>query len=360
MTRTSWGLAALRGVAIVLSAAPLTADSVATNSRTVTTLAEGVYEIRHPDAPDTFPQGNTTVVVGEKAVLVVDSCLLPSTAREDVAQIRRWTSRPVAWLVNTHWHFDHTLGNAVYAEAFPGIQIVAQAATRKTIADFNPGAVARYPGRAERFRKVLDSGKNPDGTPLSEAERKDYERSLVGLAPVVAEMKDAVQLVPNVAFDRELAIDLGNRPVRIRFLGRGNTAGDTVVYLPNEKILATGDLVDHPVPYFFGGFPVDHVATLRALAEIEARLIVPGHGDVLKDKSYILQMIALLEAVNSGVEREMNAGKTLAEVQESFPKTFDVKTWKERFAGASAEDGDFFDETFAGLVKASYEQLHAR
>ena len=286
--------------------------------------------------------------------------LLPSTAREDVAQIRRWTSKPVAWLVNTHWHFDHTLGNAVYADAFPGIQIVAQAATRKTIADFNPGAVARYPGRAERFRKVLDSGKNPDGTPLSAAERKDYERSLVGLDSGRRRDEGRGAARAERRFDRELTIDLGNRPVRIRFLGRGNTAGDTIVYLPDEKILATGDLVDHPVPYFFGGFPVDEVATLRALAEIDARLIVPGHGDVLKDKSYLLQMIALLEAVNSGIEREINAGKTLAEVQDSFPKALDVKTWKERFAGANAEDGDFFDETFAGLVKASYEQLHAR
>ena len=60
------------------------ADSSVTTQRTITKLAEGVYEIRHPDAPDTFPQGNTTVIIGERSVLVVDSCLLPSSAREDV------------------------------------------------------------------------------------------------------------------------------------------------------------------------------------------------------------------------------------------------------------------------------------
>lgn len=225
------------------------ADSVATKERTVTKLAEGIYAIRHPDSPDTFPQSNTTVIIGEKSVLVVDSCLLPSTTREDIAQIRKWTNKPVTYLLNTHWHFDHTLGNAVYAAAFPAVQIIAQTATLKTIADFNPGAVLRYPNRAERFKKVLDSGKNPDGTPLTAADRLDYERSLAGLGPTVAELKNAAQLVPNVSFDHELNIDLGDRLVEIRHLGRGNTAGDTIVYLPKEKILIMGDLVDHPVPY---------------------------------------------------------------------------------------------------------------
>src|SRR5579872_1050777 len=212
-------------------------DSTETKERSITKLAEGIYEIRHPDAPDTFPQGNTTVIIGDKSVLVVDSCLLPSTTAQDIEQIRKWTNKPVTYLVNTHWHFDHTLGNAAYAAAFPAVQIVAHTATLKTIADFNPGAVLRYPDRAERFRKVLDSGKNPDGRPLTAAERQDYEHSLAGLGPVVAEFKNVTQLAPNVSFDHELNIDLGNRLVEIKHLGRGNTAGDTIVYLPKERIL---------------------------------------------------------------------------------------------------------------------------
>ena len=218
----------------------------------------------------------------------------------------------------------------------------------------------RYPSRAERFKKILDSGKDADGRPLSEADRKDYEKGLSGLAPVVAEFKTTTQLPPNITYDHELNIDLGNRPVEIKFLGRANTAGDSVIYLPKEKILLTGDIVDHPVPYLFGGFPVDQVQTLQALAQIDAQTIVPGHGDVLHDKTYIYQFIAFLQAVNTAMETEINNGKSLEEVQESFPKTFDVKTWREKFAGNDTEDGSFFDQTFAGVVKASYNQIKAR
>jgi len=339
--------------------APL-ADSSITTQRAVTRLAEGIYEIRHPDAPDTFPQGNTTVIIGARAVLVVDSCLLPSSARKDIEQIRGWTKLPVTYLVNTHWHFDHTLGNATYAAAFPSIQIVAQASTRDIIAAFNPGAVSRYPDRAERFKKVLDSGKNPDGRPLTDGERRDYERSLAGLAPVVAEMKNAVQLVPNVAYSQEMDIDLGGRLVQLRFLGPGNTSGDTIVYLPAEKILITGDLLDYPVPYFFGGLPLNFPHTLRAMAELDADTIVPGHGEVLKSKDYIYQVIDLLNAVNREVEREINGGRTLEEVQEEAPKALDAAAWRRKFAGESTEDGDFFDQSFAALIKASYNQIRLR
>src|SRR5256885_7958598 len=164
------------------------ADSTTTHERTVTKLAEGVYEIRHPDAPDTFPQGNTTVIIGDRGVFVVDSCLLPSSAREDIAQIKQWTDKPVMFLLNTHWHFDHTLGNATYAAAWPGIQIIAHAHTRQEIAEFNPGAVERYPQRRQRFQKVLDSGKDESGKPLSEADRLDYKRTLAGPYGVLQEL----------------------------------------------------------------------------------------------------------------------------------------------------------------------------
>jgi glyoxylase-like metal-dependent hydrolase (beta-lactamase superfamily II) len=346
---------------IVLLAATLSlADSTTTHERTVTKLAEGIYEIRHPDAPDTFPQGNTTVIIGERGVFVVDSCLLPSSAREDIAQIKKWTDKPVMFLLNTHWHFDHTLGNATYAAAYPGIQIVAHAHTRQEIAEFNPGAVEHYPQRRERFKKILDSGKDQDGKPLSDADRRDYEQSLAGLDAVLAEFKDAKQLTPNVSYDHEMTVDLGNRELQIKFLGRANTAGDSVVYLPKEKIVITGDILDHPVPYMFGGFPADFPKTLRALRELDATTIIPGHGDVQHDKTYIDQVIAMMETANAEIRREIDQQKRLNEVQEQAPKALNEELLKQQFAGDDKDSRDFFEQSFAAMVKAAFNQLSAR
>ena len=100
--------------------------------------------------------------------------------------------------------------------------------------------------------------------------------------------------------------------------------------------------------------------SLQALAALDAGTIVPGHGDVLHDKTYIYQMIDLLKTVNAAMEKEVNNRKKLEEVQESFPKTFNVKTWSDRFAGNNVEDIQFFDQSFRGLVKRSFGQAENR
>jgi cyclase len=348
-------------VSVLLACGALAfADSTNTTERTVTQLAPNVYTIRHPDAPDGFPQSNTTIVIGERGVLVVDSCLLPSTAKQDIAQIRKWTNKPVLYVLNTHWHFDHTAGNATYAAAWPGIEFIAQHHTRKIIHDFNPGAMARYPGRADRFKKILAEGKTTDGKPLTDADRKDYEKALAGLAPVVEEFKSTTQLVPNIGFDREMTIDLGGTEVHLKFLGRGNTGGDTIAYLPKEMILATGDLVVHPVPYMFGGFPTEFPDTLDALARIDAAVIVPGHGELLRDKTYIYKLRDMMRAVNAEIDKQVGLGKTEQETIDAVAKNLDIAGWRKQFAGDSAEDASFFDNSFNAMVKAAYALMKAR
>jgi cyclase len=346
---------------LVTCIVPLYSDSIATTERTVTMLVEGVYEIRHSDAPDGFPQGNTTVVIGDRAVLVVDSGLLPDSTRQDVEQIRRWTDKQVVYLVNTHWHMDHTLGNGIYVAAFPSIQIVAQKETQKLISDYNAAALARYPQREEVTKQALVTGKKSDGTVLTEGERKRYEHRLAGVRPTIEALKTAVQFVPNVTFDHELNIDLGHRPVQIRFMGPGNTVGDTIVYLPVEKILAAGDLLDHPVPYFFGDHPVDHVNTLQLMTQLDIQTIVPGHGEILHGKDYIYQVLEFIKEVNTEVKKELIAGaRSSEEIELALPKAVDLDKWREKFGGSDPQNRNFFDASVQGLIESAFEQIGSR
>jgi cyclase len=350
-----------------LGAIALAADSVKTPERSFEKLAEGVYVIRHKDAPDTFPQGNTTVILGEREVLVVDSCYLPSSAREDIAQIKQWTNKPVRYLVNTHWHFDHTMGNGAYWEAFSPLAIIAHIETAKQITGYNPGWFERFPRRADRLKQILESGKDPNDKPLTEGEKKEYREAIAGIEPVQAEFKTLVDRAPNLTFETELSIDLGNRVVEIKHLGRGNTAGDTVIYLPKEKILVTGDLIVHPVPYLFSGYPAEFVKTLSRLNQVDFQIIVPGHGRVLRAqeaKNYVDQVNGFIQTVVLKVDAEVyrlgGGSRNLDAVREGVRKNVDVGAWRQKFAGNDKDNQDFFDGAFAGLVTSAYAEIWGR
>jgi glyoxylase-like metal-dependent hydrolase (beta-lactamase superfamily II) len=177
---------------------------------------------------------------------------------------------------------------------------------------------------------------------------------------VTAEFRELKVKLPDVTFDHELDIDLGNRDVR------GNIVGDAVAYLPKEKILITGDLVDSPVPYLYGGFPVEQVATLKRMQELDFEKLVPGHGDVLKGKAFVQREVELIEAVVGAMNREI--GRTSADPQKRFneikkavEQIVDMKAWRQKFAGDDTHEGEFF-EVFAGpgLLEAAHAEMWPR
>ena len=344
-------------------AAPSFADSVSVKQRTVEQLAPGVWFLRDADAPDAFPQGNVTVVIGAREVLVVDSRYLPSTAKRDIEFVRSKTELPVRWLVNTHWHYDHTLGNAEWSRAFPELDIVAHVETARQSLGYNPGWFERFPDRGTRLQKVLDEGATADGHVLSDVERKEYADAIRGIAPVAKELAAIVDRHPNVTFDEAMHVDLGGRVVDILHLGRGNTLGDAVVHVRDAKLVAAGDLVDHPVPYFYGGFPFEQVETLRALRRLGADTIVPGHGMPLRGevaRRHLDATIELLDTVTGLVSKHVHAqgsGSTnLDAVRAGVMADLDEAVWRDRFAAGDAENAAFFDSSLAGLVTAAYRE----
>jgi len=370
---TKYCLAKFKSViALTLLLIPLRlpADSVGAGQRVVTKLAEGVYEIQHKDAPDHFPQGNSVVIIGGDGVLVVDSCYLPSSAREDIAQIRQWTSKPVRYLLNTHWHNDYNQGNAAYAEALPGLAIISLSETAQLMALRVPTYAAEYPHRMEKFQQQLDTGMDSNGKPLTEDQKQDLKNAVAGgraaSDAISAEFAKLKFRGPNVTFDHELDINLGNREVQLEFLGRGNTVGDAVAYLPKEKIVIAGDLVDSPVPYLSGGFPTEEVATLKRLEAMDFDTLVPGHGGVLKGKAFVQQEIDLIDAVinamNQEIARSSDGPHTRFEqIKKAVEQKVDMKLWSEKFAGNDANDRDFFETwSWPSLIEAVHAELWPR
>ncbi|HEV7747347.1 MAG TPA: MBL fold metallo-hydrolase [Pyrinomonadaceae bacterium] len=108
---------------------PLTVSAQAGNFEMVK-VAEGVYAAIRTEPPGLTVNGNSVFIINDEDVFVVDTTLTPGTAREELAALRKLTSKPVKYVINTHWHDDHIMGNQVYRDAFPGVEFIAHAATR--------------------------------------------------------------------------------------------------------------------------------------------------------------------------------------------------------------------------------------
>ena len=350
------------GIALVvgLLASFACGDTVSTHERSVTTLADGVYVIRHADAPDGNLNGNTTVIVGDRLVLVVDSCFQPSAAAEDIAQIRRWTPNPVAFVVNTHWHNDHNMGNGLYRAAFPFVEIVAHTYTAEDMYR-TPGTASRFVQQIAKREQRLATGKSDDGTPLTPEQIVATRKSLEGKRQMIPELRSAGYQAPTLTFERELTVDLGNREVRIMHLGRGPTRGDTIVYLPKENIVVAGDLLTHPVLFTYDGYPSEWAQTLERIAELPADTFVPGHGEVLHGKEFLNLSRDLLRSAVEQVHRAFSELTSTIEYPslEQISKQVDLSAFRSRFAGTDQEAGETFDDATAALVHVAFnEALH--
>jgi len=201
-------------------------------------LAPAVYRRHYP-----MLQQNIGVVVGEAAVLVVDTRSAPSHASEIVEDLKALTDLPVGWVVNTHWHWDHVLGNS----AFGGVPIWAHIRCREALETEAAATI----GAAKTW-----------------------------LPDLTAELDTTEVVPPTETFDSLAEVDLGGITVRLVFRGRGHTDSDVMVH--TGHVLFAGDLLEEGAPPSFGdSYPLQWPATLGAQLVDAPPTVVPGHGAVM-------------------------------------------------------------------------------
>ncbi|HEY7405362.1 MAG TPA: MBL fold metallo-hydrolase [Candidatus Angelobacter sp.] len=348
-------------IAMLVVAGSLFSESEEVSQRQVSKLADGVYAIQHRSLNDGSVSGNTTVIIGDREVFVVDSCYLPSMAREDIAQIRQWTDKPVGYLLNTHFHNDHNNGNKTYLDAFPSVAIIAQEETKRDMDLIQPGNIERTPKRLAATIAAWKQGKTQNGRTLSEDEKKQVQSLLPGMEREEAEFRAMVYQSPTLTFTDKLDIDIGNRQVQVKHLGRGNTPGDAIVYLPAEKILIAGDLLVYPIPYTYDGYPAEWVQTLKNMALLDAETIVPGHGPVLHGKCYLYLVADLMQsAVEQVRARVRQIGHPGFHSLDEVKGAVDLTPFRQKFAGDDKDVQAEFDDMATHLVKIVFNEAALR
>ena len=226
---------------------------------------------------------NTGIVVGDDAVMVIDTQATPVMAQDVIRRIRSVTDKPIKYIVMSHYHAVRVLG----ASAYGADHVIASRDTYDLIVE---RGAQDMKSEIERFPRLFRAVESVPGLTW-----------------------------PTLVFERSLTLWLGKLEVRILQLGRGHTKGDTVVWLPGERVLFSGDLVEFDAtPYAGDAYYEDWPATLDAIAALDPAKLVPGRGAALKNpdevkaglagtRSFVTELYAL---VKSGAQ----AGKDLRSV----------------------------------------------
>jgi cyclase len=269
--------------------------------------------------------GNSTVLVNDRDVIVVDDHVSPAAAWVLLEEIKAITDKPVTTVVNTHFHFDHAHGNQIFA---PGMQIIGHEFTRRALLD-DPVSKPLYQsfynfktveGQIENLRKRIASEQNA-------AARDKLQTQLTSVENNYASQKELRPTPPNVTLTTQMTLFRGDREIQIRYLGRGHTAGDVVVYLPKEKAVITGDLLTASTSNLSDSYPAEWAATLEELKKLDFDTVIPGHGEAFTDKAKIDYFAAYLRDVWS----TFSALKKQGVSAEEAAKTADLSKHKQRF-----------------------------
>ena len=273
---------------LVLPASLMAQRVVESDSHRFEEVAEGVWHVSGNGTIHTM--SNAMVLVGEFDTLIVDSHVTPVAARALIDSLSVVTDKPVRYLVNSHYHFDHAHGN----QSFPdGVEIIGHEFTRaklngdmgnvleeRTFRSFSDPVPSIVSNLERQVEEESDSGRRAQ---LQEQLRvqTDYMNAIPEVNPTP----------PNITLAEKMTlfqvVARGSREIQLLHFGRAHTGGDVVVYLPQERIAFTGDMMLPGLAYMGDGHVDEWPAALEGLKNLNFDAWLPGHGPVMRDKSQI-------------------------------------------------------------------------
>ena len=270
---------------------------------------------------------NTAIIESDDGVVIVDTHSKPSAARLIVQELRGLTTKPVRYVVNTHFHWDHWHGNEVYPAAYPNAEIITNQITREAMATKGLKRIQDHirqgPGEIAQIKANL-------ATAGSGERRAQLADDLKHAEAYHAEVKALKPALPTMAFDRTMKLYRRDREIHLLYLGRAHTEGDVFVYLPKEKVVITGDAVIGWTPFMGDGYPTDWATTLDRLAELDFTHMIMGHGEVV-GRDWLRTFRGYVHDMVEAVRTEVMRGATLEEAQRRVPEAL-ASTYEKPFS----------------------------
>ncbi len=305
-------------------------------------VVEGVYAAIAK--PQYKVNCNAAIILLDDGVLVVDTHSKPSAARALIEQIKALTPKRLEFVVNTHFHWDHYQGNQAYPSSWPaGIEIISSQATRESI---EHRGIPRVKHEILTMPTEIDKLKADLAKATDAKQKEEIQENIRQAEAYFGELKTMQVTLPTLTFDRSLIIHRKSRTVEILWLGKAHTDGDVFVYLPKEKVIATGDALHGWTPFMNDGYPYDWIRTLDAAEKLDFDYVIGGHGDVMRGKGKFELWKEYFRDI-------------MAETAEAFAQGATLDEARKRVAPAlQAKYGDKFPQTFPKDVIPNIEKAY--
>ncbi|HKE02375.1 MAG TPA: MBL fold metallo-hydrolase [Planctomycetota bacterium] len=318
MTPSLSNVPAFVAIALLAHERPASSPAPVPSALATERLADGVFAIRPTDEAFRTMRAwsNSGAVVLDDGVLVYDSQWSPSQNAALQTAVREATGKPIRWAVSSHYHRDHAGGGL----AWPAdVEKIAHTATRDRIAKWFAAVPEAVPKQIAQAERDAAAAKDPD----ARARAENMARSDREILAAVEAKRPAP--IPTKTFDTQLV--LGGGRAEIRFLGRGHTDGDAVLFLPKEKVVFLGDLFANRVFPGMGDARIaEWIETLGKIRELGATRYVPGHGPVGTADDFG-RFVEYLRWLRATVAEHASTGKTLEETKAAVRLPPELASW---------------------------------
>jgi len=317
-------------------------------------VTKGVWLLTEPKF-QLQPIGNVTVIEQRDGLVLVDAGGSPGAGRRIVAMVKSLSPKPVKAVIISQWHGDKPQGLTEILKAWPNARTISTAATQAHLVDpktMNTPAAPDAKRNADFQKQVHDEieyMQKAEAKAATDSERQGYHTAIRMLRQYAPDMDGALTISTKEGFTDHLLLADPERPAEALFLGRANTDGDAVVWLPKQKILVAGEIVILPFPYGFESYLSDWLATLGKLRAIPFRTLIPGHGMPQTDRAQIDRLERTLKDVRAQVAPLAAQGLTLEQVQAKVDLGADAKL----FVGSDPWLNRWFKAFFADPIVAS-------
>ncbi len=277
-------------------------------------VANGIY-FAHA-RPQALLNCNAAIFVRSKDVVVVDAHSKPSAAASLIHQIKgEITEKPVRYVVNTHFHWDHTQGDHAYRLTGGKVDFIASSATKQLMSDL---AVARMKASVGAVPQQIDALRDRAARSTVAAEKTFCADQIAQMKAYETELKDYTLELPTITFDtsyllRDPAFDL-----HIDFHGHSHTAGDVFVFCPQQRAIATGDAIHGFLPNIADGFPRAWPRTIDTVGRDDFQYLMGGHGPLQTNRTVMTNQRNYIEELTEKVVEGKKEGLSLTEMQHRF------------------------------------------